>query len=294
MKIIYTSIVLLLTISFNLNAQIFQGQATYQTKIKVDEKIQKRLDTLKIDNDRKAFMEKMMKRIMEKTYVLNFDKSASIYKEEKVLSQPGQNNFRGPRFSEGTLFKNAKENNYTKKKELFGKIFLIKDDLKPLDWKLEKETKQIGNHLCFKATTMKELTPQGVNRFRRFGRPRGKDKVKSEEQKKKEDLEEKEANKPKLTKITAWYTPEIPVNQGPADYYGLPGLILEVNAGNLIILCNKIVINPKDKVAIKAPEKGKVVTQKEYDEIAEKKIKEMREQFRNNRKKGDNGHFRRH
>ena len=34
---------------------------------------------------------------------------------------------------------------------------------------------------------------------------------------------------PKTIEVTAWYTPEIPINQGPADYWGLPGLILEVN-----------------------------------------------------------------
>ncbi len=281
MKTIYISI-LLLCVTINFNAQNFQGQATYQTKIKVDEAVQKRLDTLKMDNDRKVFIEKMMKRMMEKTYVLNFDKSASIYKEEEILSQPGKNDFMRHRFSEGILYKNIKEDNYTKKKELFGKIFLIKDDLKSLDWKLEKETKQIGNHLCFKATAMRELKRQGANRFRRF----------SKDKKKEESKKDSVVKEPKLTQITAWYTPEIPVNQGPADYYGLPGLILEVNAGNLIILCNKIVMNPKGKITIEAPKKGKIVTQKEYDAIAEKKMKERREQFRNNRKKGDQRGFR--
>lgn len=71
--------------------------------------------------------------MMEKTYVLNFDKSASIYKEEVVLNQPGKNDFMRHRFSEGILYKNIKEDNYTKKKEMFGKVFLIKDKLKSLD-----------------------------------------------------------------------------------------------------------------------------------------------------------------
>lgn len=283
MKYLKLSLILILSLTFNSIAQNFQGKATYQTKIKVDEAVQKRLDTLKIDNDRKAFMEKMMKRMMEKTYELSFDKTASIYKEEELLAQPNEGrHFRG--FSEGILYKNAKENNYTKQKEVFGKVFLIKDDLKKLDWKLEKESKKIGNHLCFKATAMKVVKAQGVNRWRRFARGKKEDKIKNDSIKK----------EPKLTEVVAWYTPEIPINQGPADYYGLPGLILEVNAGNQIILCNKIVMNPKDKITIEAPKKGKVVSQKEYDEITKKKIEEMREQFKNNRKKGDNGGFRRH
>jgi GLPGLI family protein len=49
---------------------------------------------------------------------------------------------------------------------------------------------------------------------------------------------------PKDVTITAWYTPEIPVNQGPENYWGLPGLILEINDGKTVILCSKIVLNP--------------------------------------------------
>ena len=70
---------------------------------------------------------------------------------------------------------------------------------------------------------------------------------------------------------------DIPVNQGPEGYWGLPGLILEVNDGKTIILCSKIVINPKEKTEIKAPNNGKVVTQKEYDDIVTKKMEEMME-----------------
>jgi GLPGLI family protein len=80
--------------------------------------------------------------------------------------------------------------------------------------------------------------------------------------------------------ITAWYTPEIPVNQGPEGYWGLPGLILEVNDGKTIILCTKVVMNTKEKAEIKAPSAGKIVTQKEYDEIFTAKMKEMEEMRR--------------
>ena len=84
---------------------------------------------------------------------------------------------------------------------------------------------------------------------------------------------------PKEIVITAWYSPEIPVNQGPENYWGLPGLILEVNDGKTSILCSKIVLNSKDKVEIKAPTKGKQVTQKEYDEIVKNKMEEMKEMY---------------
>ena len=86
-----------------------------------------------------------------------------------------------------------------------------------------------------------------------------------------EDLE-----MPENVTITAWYTPEIPVSQGPENYWGLPGLILEANDGKTTILCSKVVLNPKEKTTIKAPTNGKVISQKEYDETVVKKMEEIR------------------
>jgi GLPGLI family protein len=62
--------------------------------------------------------------------------------------------------------------------------------------------------------------------------------------------------------VTAWYTPEIPVNQGPDKYWDCR-FDLEVNDGKKVILCSKVVLNPKTKSEIKAtPTKGKEISQK--------------------------------
>ncbi len=45
---------------------------------------------------------------------------------------------------------------------------------------------------------------------------------------------------PKETVITAWYTLEIPVSQGLENYWGLAGLLLEVNDGKTVILYSKV------------------------------------------------------
>jgi len=274
--ILKITITILLFVSNMVNAQSFQGKATYQTKMKMDDGFKKRLDSSKMPDDRKTFMMKMIKKRMERVYELDFNKTTSTYKEQKKLDTPSETKSFS-RSSNDVLFKNTKEKIFTKKKETFGKVFLIKDSLQKLDWKLEKETKMIGKHLCFKATAMKEVKVS----FRRF-------KKSSKKEKEGED----EGKEPKLTKVTVWYSPEIPINHGPGDYYGLPGLILEVNAGNYQILCTKIVLNPKEKTEIIEPKKGKKVTQKEYDKIMKKKMTEMRERYKNNRKKG--GSNRRH
>ena len=44
-------------------------------------------------------------------------------------------------------------------------------------------------------------------------------------------------------------------------------------------------MNPKEKADITEPDKGKVMTQKEYDVMLKEKMKEMQERFSNERQK---------
>ena len=170
--------------------------------------------------------------------------------------------------------------------EFFGKQFLVKDELKTLDWKMGTETKQIGQYTCFKATAIKKVDEMDFMSMRRRGRGRGNDEKKDgEDVKDSTDTNDimDELEVPNEITITAWYTPQIPVNQGPAEYWGLPGLILEVNADRTTILCSKIVMNPEEKETIEAPTKGKVVTRIEYNAIMKQKIEEMSEMFQGRR-----------
>ena len=80
----------------------------------------------------------------------------------------------------------------------------------------------------------------------------------------------------KLTVVEAWYTPQIPVSQGPAEYWGLPGLILEVSVDNTTLLCTEIVINQKENTDIEAPSKGTEITKSDYTITVREKMVEMR------------------
>jgi len=269
---------LILLVSSVAFAQDFQGKAIYQTKTTLD------MDFAAsgIPADRIEMIKERMKSQLEKTYTLSFNKTASIYKEEEKLDQSADSRG-GMRFmmmgggASGDYYKNTQTKNSLKENEFSGKNFLINDNLVAYDWKMEQETKMIGQNLCFKATTVIELPKRETN-FR-FGR-RGPD----------EEEEEKEPEMEQII-VTAWYALDVPVSHGPGDYWGLPGLILEVAYGNTNILCTKIVMNPKDKIEITEPSKGKEVSQKEYDEIIAEKMKEMRDRMRNERQKGGNeGH----
>jgi len=83
-------------------------------------------------------------------------------------------------------------------------------------------------------------------------------------------------DEPKDKVIMAWYTPEIPVSFGPNKYWGLPGLILEINEEETIILCSKVTLSNKEKSKIKVPSTGEKVTKKKFDEIQKKKTDSMK------------------
>jgi GLPGLI family protein len=78
-------------------------------------------------------------------------------------------------------------------------------------------------------------------------------------------------------KVTAWFTTEIPVSTGPANYAGLPGLILaiEKNDGNQTVTVKSIDLTPVAKDKLVKPDKGKKVTPEEYKKIVDEKMKEM-------------------
>jgi len=263
----------------SLFSQDFQGQAIYQSKTNFNIK----LDSSRISSEQQKRILAMLKKRSEKTYNLTFNKTVSLYKEQAKLTQPGtQNGFRFMGSSANNVFyKDIKQKTFANQTELFGKIFLVKDDLPRLNWKLEKESKMIGNYLCFKATAQKKITEPTV-RFGRLSRD-AKPNNKNKSGNKPKD------SSPKTVLVTAWYTPQIPVSQGPKDFWGLPGLILEVSYSKTILLCTKIVLNPKDKKDIKVPTKGKEVSQTEYNKIIAKKLKEMQERYGGNRRRGDGG-----
>lgn len=268
MKKLITLLLLTFTVTIFSQAN-FQGKAVYMSKTTMDMNFGGR----QMSEDQKKRIAQRMKGFLEKTFVLNFNKTESTYKEEEKLGAPGQG--RGGRFSGmmssfsgGAKYKNTKDAVVLEETEFFGKKFLIADEGTKPKWKLGTETKKIGNYTCFKATLIKEVDALSFSNFGRRGRGNN------------QDSKDKKDEKPKTMVVTAWYTPQVPVSQGPGEYWGLPGLILEINSGRTTVLCTEITMNPKEKIELKVPKKGKKVTRKEYNKIVTKKMTEMREQFR--------------
>ena len=268
MRIRFLLLSFLMTVS--IFAQDFSGRAIYRTH---------RKSSIKLDSTTMASspgiqeqLEAQMRKMFQKTYSLDFTKSKSVYKEVQELDAPNAPSsngvmimVQGSNGSNDVLYKNISENRMANKKELMGKVFLIRDNLVAYDWELMGEIKNIGNYTCYKAKFEIEEEDIQINMI---------------------DGEVKEEKVTKKRTLVAWYTPEVPISNGPSNYGGLPGLILEVNDGNQTIVCSEIVLNPKEVKEIKEPTKGKVVTRDEFSKISFEKTKEMMNRYRSRDGKG--------
>lgn len=225
-------------------SQSLQGIATYQTK----RNIKISLDSSEVDPSQQQMIQAMLNKQMQKKYELKFSGYESNYAEKARLNDPGSMTimFSGG----GLLYKNLQTQTYKKESELFGKKFLIEDSLRNYQWQLQQEKKNIGQFTCFKATAQ---------------------------------INENDSTDDKR-QITAWYTPEITLPHGPRNFWGLPGLIMEINDGRNVTICTAIQLNPEKQVSITIPDKGKPVDNDTYDAIVQKKIAEMNQ--RSQQKKG--------
>jgi len=258
-------------ISGSMFAQDFSGRATYKTHRKSSFELDS--TTIAANPGIQEQMEAQMRKMFQKTFTLDFTKSESMYKEEQELDAP-----KGPSANGGVmvmvmggngssdiLYKNISENRMAHKTELMGKVFLIKDNLEAYDWELTGETKNIGNYTCYKAVYEKEEEDIQIDMI---------------------DGEVKEEKVTKKRTLVVWYTTDVPISNGPNNYGGLPGLILEVNDGDLTIVCSELVLNPKEAKEIKEPVKGKIVTREKFSKISLEKTKEMMNRYRSRDGKG--------
>lgn len=254
------------------NIQEFQGQAIYISKSTMElGKWGERLS-----EEQKKQIKARLKNRLEKEYILTFNKEEALfYEDEKLDAMSGATDSWGKNFTPGKQYKNVKTNMQIQSQEFYGKKFLVKDKLQNISWELGKETKQIGNYTCFKAIASIPTNELAWYDFS-WSRLRNTNTPAAETD---SGDEANEAPNDGITKVEAWYSPQIPVGHGPLEYWGLPGLILEVSSGNTTMLCTKIIMNPEEQIEIVAPDKGKEITKSKYQETIVEKMKE----FRNNR-----------
>lgn len=124
------------------------------------------------------------------------------------------------------------------------KLFLVEKDKNSIDWQLSKETKKIGDYLCYKATCILDnIGSKGLAK----------------------------------KKVEVWYTNDIPIPLGPVGLVGLPGLILEANFFKVSYVASNIKIQKGEMIKIIKPEKGERMTETDFFNLAVGKVKEYKE-----------------
>ena len=133
---------------------------------------------------------------------------------------------------------------------MFWKLFLIEDTLPSCDWTILDSTRVVGDYQCRLARGFHPISTR---------------------------------------EIYVWFTDEIPVQDGPDIYWGLPGLILEISNGERVMICTKVELNLDESMAVEVPSKGKKVTKDEFDKIMKEHTHKMSKMYGGGKKKGKHG-----
>ena len=243
----------LMFIIFTVRAQQKEGKITYE-----------RTSQLQI---RFAGMNEEMERNIPKTrtdkFELVFGNNQSLWKQaEQENEEDGSFGGGGMQInivaagSDDVLYTNFDAAKKVELRVMFDKKFIVEDSIRPLKWKMSEETKTILNHLCRKATAVRYSKRTIMNM------DNGK-------------MERKEVDD--TSNIIAWFTTDIPVSAGPAEYQGqLPGLILEMNINNgRQTFIAKQILAKTDLAVIKEPQGKKHYTPDEFNKERNKMMDEM-------------------
>ena len=261
---------LMLFASVSVMAQGLTGRAYYKSTAQV----RLQLDSTKMAPEQMAEIQSQLKKQMEREFVLSFTPIESNWKQVESLgggpataSSGGMQIVINQGSQDRILYKNVAEQTFEQEQDVMGKEFLIKDALEPAEWELTGESKKIGNYTAQKATYSRIVDSQ------RFST----------------GMTEMENVKDTI-QVTAWFTPEIPVPHGPENYFGLPGLILEVQNSGRTLICEKIELNPSaNPVKIERPKRGKEVSRDEFRAMQEESMKQMMNRYQG--KPGEGNQF---
>ncbi|MBS1919772.1 MAG: GLPGLI family protein [Bacteroidetes bacterium] len=209
-------------------------------------------------------MERMIPQSRTDKFELSFANNQSLWKQVPRDNADDDNDAGGNGMqirmviagSDDVLYCNFDTEKKVEKKDLFDKRFIVEDSIQKLQWKLSDETKNILNLICRKAVATRYGKRTMMNM------DNGK-------------MERKEMAD--TSNIVAWFTTDIPVSAGPAEYQGqLPGLILEMDINNGRQTFKALGISDKaDIKSIKEPSGKKRYTTEEFNKERNKMMDEM-------------------
>lgn len=231
-----------LFISFATCAQVREGVITYEQVLNIS----------------KSIPEEVRQYVPgEKTsrHKLYFDSTQSLYITEPE-SPTGSVMFMG---SDRVYYMNKAKNKRVTATTVGDDEYRMVDTLKKIDWTITEETKTILGYTCKKAVT-KKMAPRSMVQVITTSTP----------------ISSFEAPELVETTIIAWYTDKIPFSGGPDSYFGLPGIILEmdINDGEKQITALDISTGANGST-LAEPKKGKIVTSDELNKVLADKTRQL-------------------
>lgn len=224
------------------NAQVAVGRVTYQVKVNLDKNLSRHQSMINAFPEISGKFESVAQ---ELEFSLKFNDSISVFElENKLFSD---NNVAALTLIHTGYFGRIRQQptNYITEnlEEDFGKFLVYRPYHK---WELQSDSKQIGDYLCFKATTSETITNQEGKEFKRD--------------------------------FVAWYAPQLPYRFGPMGFGNLPGLIMELQGENCTFGVEKIEFQDKNAQKFKIPKLKnlKLISEEELEAMAAEDEKRWR------------------
>jgi len=158
---------------------------------------------------------------------LYFNATSSKYEDSEEKAEPDDEGYSW-RKEAYAIYRDFEKNTEHDIIEMLGKTYIVDDSLSAPDWKIKNDLKEVAGHVCMNAYWEDTLKKQQVR---------------------------------------VWFALDMPHSAGPERFYGLPGLILEVdvNNGGMLITADKIEMRPlTTELALPKKNKGKKVTEAQY------------------------------
>ncbi len=175
-----------------------------------------------------------------KTYkVLHFTNTSSKYENSEEEAEPNADTWSG-RKEVFFMKRDFANNTIFDGITLMGKTYLIHDTLKSPSWKILNDMKEVAGHICMNAKLTDTIRMQTTE---------------------------------------AWFALDMPISAGPDRFFGLPGMVLEVNIndGALVLTADKIDLK-KLSTEMDVPHKlkGKKINQTDYIKLFSKQVQERK------------------
>lgn len=174
----------------------------------------------------------------KRNMVLKFKNNKSHYTHENEM-QSNEDGTYSWKNDDFTILRDFDANTLLEIQETLQKKYIIEDSLKAPNWKIHNEIKEVAGYICMKASTYDSL---------------------------------------KKFRIEAWFTTDITISAGPELYYGLPGLILEINVQDGIVQLTATSVKLDDKIEIPAlPKKlkGKRINLVTFNNLIKEHLKQQ-------------------